>query len=152
MAGFAPQCLLTGIEVQVSMIDWASHKSTQVCRSAGSTESNTLTDGEDTCSAMIFCFAEVVAAAAGSMDDVTSRCPCTLVTDSKNTYDNLLKNGAHLSMKEKMAGLPLKVMKQRCVSRHMSMRWVHGDVMLANPLTKSGDQHQTHQFYKRSVC
>merc|ERR1712039_589911 len=72
-----------------------------------------------------------------------------IATDSKNTYDNLLKNGAYLGMKEKMAGLDLKALKQACCLRRTSVRWVHGDAMLANTLTKSGEEHQMNTFYER---
>ena len=68
-------------------------------------------DREDTLSAMVYLFAELAGGAAGSVDDAIARCPSAVISDSKNTYDNLFKNGAYLGMKEKIADLVMKCLK-----------------------------------------
>ena len=93
--------------------------------------------------------AELCGNRGGAPDDMIRTIPKVLVTDSKNTYDNILKNGAYLGMKEKMAGLDLKALKQQCARRCTSVRWVHGDAQLANTLTKSGEDHQMTMYYEK---
>ena len=72
-----------------------------------------------------------------------------MVTDSKNCYDNLLKNCAFLGMKEKLVGIDLKAYQQRCVMRQTPTRWVHGDARLANTLTKAGEPQQLELYFSK---
>ena len=111
-------------------------------------EARSAADAEDSLAACAFLFGELLGK-TGTKDEIVRQFTKVLITDSKNTYDNLLKNGAYLGMKEKMAGLDLKVLKQVCYQRGTSIRWVHGDAMLANTLTKSGKDHQMNMYYEK---
>ena len=52
-------------------------------------------------------------------------------------------------MKEKLVGIDLKADQQRCVDRQTPTRWVHGDAMLANTLTKAGEPQQLELYFAK---
>ena len=52
-------------------------------------------------------------------------------------------------MKEKLVGIDLKAYQQRCVNRQTPTRWVHGDAMLANTLTKAGEPQQLELYFSK---
>ena len=52
-------------------------------------------------------------------------------------------------MKEKLVGIDLKAYQQRCVRRQTPTRWVHGDAMLANTLTKAGEPQQLELYFSK---
>ena len=52
-------------------------------------------------------------------------------------------------MKEKLVGIDLKAYQQRCVNRQTPTRWVHGDAMLANTLTKAGEPQQLELYFAK---
>ena len=144
--------LLIGEESPVSLLDWGSHKIQQVCRSAAAAEARSMADAEDHLSAARYVLAEALGLWRQDMstDEVIATIPGVIVTDSKNCYDNLLKSCAFLGMKEKMAGLDLKAYKQRCAQRGTSTRWVHGDAMMANSLTKASEPQQLEMYFEKN--
>ena len=52
-------------------------------------------------------------------------------------------------MQEKLVGIDLKAYQQRCVWRQTPTRWVHGDAMLANTLTKAGEPQQLELYFSK---
>ena len=52
-------------------------------------------------------------------------------------------------MTEKLVGIDLKAYQQRCVVRQTPTRWVHGDAMLANTLTKAGEPQQLELYFSK---
>ena len=139
--GVAPTTIHSGEECRVTLVDWGSHKIPQVCRSPGAAKARSLANAEDHLSAARYMMAEAMGRKTPetTTDEVVSLIPGAMITDSKNCYDNLLKNGAFLGMKEKLAGIDLKAYKQRCADRSTVTRWVHGDAMMANSLTKGNE-------------
>ena len=111
-----------------------------------------MADAEDHLSAGRYMMAEALGRwkEGLTIDQVIAIVPGVIVTDSKNCYDNLMKTCAFLGMKEKMAGLDLKAYKQRCASRSTSTRWVHGDAMMANSLTKASEGQQLELYFDRN--
>ena len=151
VVGVSTPDILHGEEALVTFADWGSHKIHQMCRSAAAAEARSMTDSEDNLSAIRYMLAEALGLArpGEDSDTVVSKIQGCMVTDSKNCYDNLLKNCAFLGMKEKMVGIDLKTYQQRCVMRQTPTRWVHGDAMLANSLTKIGEPQQLELYFAK---
>ena len=150
VVGISTPEILQGEEALVTFADWGSHKIPQMCRSAAAAEARSMANAEDNLSAVRYMLAEALGMAwLESSDTVVSKIRGCMVTDSKNCYDNLLKNCAFLGMKEKLVGIDLKTYQQRCVWRQTPTRWVHGDAMLANTLTKIGEPQQLELYFSK---
>ena len=110
-----------------------------------------MANAEDSLSAIRYMLAEALGMVrpGEDSDTVVSKIRGCMVTDSKNCYDNLLKNCAFWGMKDKLVGIDLKAYQQRCAMRQTPTRWVHGDAMLANTLTKAGEPQQLELYFSK---
>ena len=98
VVGISTPEILQGEEALVTFVDWGSHKIPQMCRSAAAAEARSMANAEDNLSAVRYMLAEALGMGrtGEDSDTIVSKIRGCMVTDSKNCYDNLLKNCAFL--------------------------------------------------------
>ena len=71
-------------------------------------------------------------------NQLVSKVPGCLVTDSRNVYDKLQTEVLTVKGAEKKSNLELLGLKESQQQTQVVVRWVHSEAQLGNSLTKSG--------------
>jgi len=72
--------------------------------------------------------------------------PGTLVTDSRSVYDKLQRPYISPTGESKKIDIELTALKQSQNETGLEVRWVNSEAMLANTLTKRGEDQQMNRF------
>ncbi|CAE7180345.1 RE2, partial [Symbiodinium pilosum] len=79
-------------------------------------------------------------------DSMIRRVPGLLVTDSRNVYDRMQQPYISPTGEQKRVDLEVLVLKESQLRTALDIRWVNAQAMLANSLTKRGEDQQFDRF------
>lgn len=148
--GFAEGKLEAGEMSKVSPLYWQSAKIQRKCRSPAAAETCAAVNGEDETFAIRFQVAEFLGRPISiwNVNQEVAKIRSSLISDSKNLYDRLSKTMVTLRGEEKRSDLESMCLKESMDSTELQLRWVNGEAMLANSLTKPEEHFQIIQFYQ----
>ena len=146
--GATHQSIGDGAMCAVSPIFWSSSKLQRVCRSPGSAEARAAIDGEDALWLLRYQWSEWLGRKPSlrDPDPMIRRVPGLLVTDSRNVYDRMQQPYISPTGEQKRVDLELLVLKESQLRTALDIRWVNAQAMLANSLTKRGEDQQFDRF------
>ena len=146
--GATHKSILDGAMCAVSPVFWSSSKLQRVCRSPGSAEARAAIDGEDALWLLRYQWSELLGKrpVLRNPDHVLSQVPGVLVTDSRNVYDRMQQPYISPTGEQKRVDLELLVLKESQNRTQLEIRWVNAQAMLANSLTKRGEDQQFDRF------
>ena len=146
--GAAHKSMAEGCLCEVSPMFWSSSKLRRVCRSPGSAEARAVIDGEDVLYLLRYQWGELQGLRHDLRDpDATVQSiPGIVVTDSRNVYDRMQQPYISPTGEEKRVDLELLALKESQVRSRLDIRWVNSQAMLANSLTKRGEDQQFDRF------
>lgn len=133
---------------RVSPWYWQSGKIDRVCRSPGSAEARAAIDAEDSMYMLRFQWAEILGYTANvhDIDTHVKMVGGVLITDSRNVYDRVLKPYITPKGAQKRIDLELLTLKESQNHTNLKIRWVNSQAMLANSITKRGEDFQMCRF------
>ena len=133
---------------RVSPIFWQSGKIERVCRSPGSAEARAAIDAEDTLFLVRYQWSEIMGYDSDSHNiyEHVSRTCGTLITDSRNVFDRVDKPYITPKGAQKRIDLELITLKESQQETGLRVRWVNSQAMLANSITKRGEDIQMCRF------
>ena len=146
--GAAHHRMEEGYMTEVSPMFWSSSKIQRVCRSPGSAEARAAIDGEDVLYLLRYQWSELCGRRPNLYDaDTTVReTRGVLVTDSRNVYDRMQQPYISPNGEQKRVDLELLTLKESQKRTGLDIRWVNAQAMLANSLTKRGEDQQFNRF------
>ena len=133
---------------QISPMFWQSAKITRVCRAPGAAEAHAAVDAEDVLFLIRYQWQEL----SGKIPeprrshDFVRNVRGTLVTDSRSVYDKLQRPYISPTGESKKIDIELTALKQSQNETDLEVRWVNSEAMLANTLTKRGEDQQMNRF------
>ena len=148
LIGSAPERILEGHMCHVNPMYWSSSRIHRVCRSPGSAEARAAIDGEDALFLLRFQWSEL----KGFIPHVRETDECVretrgvLVTDSRNVFDRMRQPYISPTGEQKRVDLELLMLKDSQVRTGLQIRWVNAQAMLANSLTKIGEDSQCNRY------
>ena len=152
IVGFAHKSMLSGIQGQVSLVSWSTHKLRRVCRSSLAAEAQALSE----CEAELFLVRALWQELRGQVLNManpwlTSKMtPGVLVVDAKALYDMLQQQDVpNLSAKEKHTALEVLGLSQHLMEQDTTLRWVNSHQQLADGMTKISAADGVMQFLKK---
>ena len=146
--GMSGEKLLKGEVDAISPWFWQSGKIDRICRSPGSAEARAAIDAEDALYLLRYQWSEI----QGHTPDVHSpdlhvkRAVGVLITDSRNVYDHLERPYITPKGAQRRVDLELLTLKESQNCTGLCVRWVNSQAMLANSLTKRGEDFQMTKF------
>ena len=146
--GAASTDLSKGAVAQISPMFWQSAKITRVCRAPGAAEAHAAVDAEDVLFLIRYQWQEL----SGKIPeprrshDFVRNARGTLVTDSRSVYDKLQRPYISPTGESKKIDIELTALKQSQNETDLEVRWVNSEAMLANTLTKRGEDQQMNRF------
>ena len=148
--GAAPATLMQGEVTEVSLMSWHSNKIDRVCRSPGAAETQAAVNGEDILYYLRYQWSEVMHGIGDPKepDALVSLTPGCVVTDSRNVYDKLQTAVLSIKGAERKSNIELLSLKSAQERTQVSVRWVHSEAQLANPLTKCNSGKELEMFYR----
>ena len=148
--GAAPATLMQGEVTEVSLMSWHSNKIDRVCRSPGAAETQAAVNGEDILYYLRYQWSEVMHGLGDPKepDALVSLTPGCVVTDSRNVYDKLQTAVLSIKGAERKSNIELLSLKSAQERTQVSVRWVHSEAQLANPLTKCNSGKELEMFYR----
>ena len=146
--GATHQSIGDGAMCAVSPMFWSSSKLQRVCRSPGSAEARAAIDGEDALWLLRYQWSELLGRKPSlrDPDSMIRRVPGLLVTDSRNVYDRMQQPYISPTGEQKRVDLEVLVLKESQLRTALDIRWVNAQAMLANSLTKRGEDQQFDRF------
>jgi hypothetical protein len=150
LIGLAPKQILEGDLVKVSVMFWQSAKIDRVCRSSGAAETRASVDAEDELYAVRMQWSEYLGHPVNlrNIDELISKTPGIVITDSRNVYDKLKHTVLTLKGAEKRTDIEALCLKDAMNTCNLEICWVNGDTQLANGLTKGSEPQQIELFIK----
>ena len=148
LVGMSGGKLESGEIDRVSPWFWQSGKIDRVCRSPGSSEARAFIDGEDILHMLRFQWGEIIGHEVDihDIDNHVSRVGGVLITDSRNVYDRVEKPYITPKGAQRRVDLELLTIKEAQARTKLRIRWVSSQAMLANSLTKKGEDVQLGRF------
>ena len=127
---------------------WQSGKIDRVCRSPGAAEARAAIDGEDSLYLCRYQWSEINGHPLDvhDPDSMVLATRGALVTDSRNVFDHLEKPYITPKGAQKRIDLELLTLKESQDYTDLIVRWVSAQAMLANSLTKRGEDFQMAKF------
>ena len=133
---------------RVSPLFWQSGKIDRVCRSPGAAEARAAIDAEDAMFLIRYQWSEICGHVV-DLHDIDSHVRHTggvLITDSRNVYDHMEKPYITPKGAEKRIDLELMTLKESQKRTGLVIRWVSSQAMLANSMTKKGEDTEMSRF------
>ena len=148
LVGMSGGKLESGEIDRVSPWFWQSGKIDRVCRSPGSSEARAFIDGEDILHMLRFQWGEIIGHEVDihDIDNHVSRVGGVLITDSRKVYDRVEKPYITPKGAQRRVDLELLTIKEAQARTKLRTRWVSSQAMLANSLTKKGEDVQLGRF------
>ena len=105
-------------------------------------------DGDDILHMLRFQWGEVMGHEANvhDIDSHVSKVGGVLITDSRNVYDRVERPYVTPKGAQRRVDLELLAIKESQTRTHLRVRWVSSQAMLANTLTKRGEDMQMGRF------
>ena len=146
--GAAHKRMGEGEMTEVSPMFWSSSRIHRVCRSPGAAEARAAIDGEDALYLLRYQWGELQGRRPHLQDADSAVCltPGFLITDSRNVFDRMQQPYISPTGEQKRIDLELLMLKESQVRTNLSIRWVNAQAMLANSLTKRGEDQQFSRF------
>ena len=146
--GASHQRISEGFMSEVNPMFWASSRIHRVCRSPGAAEARAAIDGEDILYMLRYQWGELQGRRPGlrDPDSCVSATAAILVTDSRNVYDRMQQPYISPTGEQKRIDLELLMLKESQRRTRLDIRWVNAQAMLANSLTKRGEDHQFNRY------
>lgn len=146
--GAASKKLNEGEVAQVSPMFWQSSKITRVCRAPGAAEARAIVDAEDILYLIRYQWAELLgySPCLRDPDAMVAKVKGTLITDSRSVYDKLQRPYISPTGESKRIDIELLAVKESEMYTQLQVRWVNSEAMLANSLTKRGEDHQMQRY------
>ena len=146
--GAASHALLQGEVSRVSPMFWQSGKIERVCRAPGASEAHAAIDAEDVLWLLRYQWFEL----SGGIPDfhepdrAVSAVRGVLITDSRSIFDKLQRPYISPTGQSKKIDIELLILKQSQEKTGLEIRWVNSEAMLANSLTKRGEDIQINKY------
>lgn len=145
---------MSGAKLQQGEIDavspwfWQSGKIDRICRSPGSAEARSAIDAEDALYMLRYQWSEILGNTPNVHDpDLhVKHVGGVLITDSRNVYDHLERPYITPKGAQRRVDLELLTLKESQNHTGLCVRWVNSQAMLANSLTKRGEDFQMTKF------
>ena len=139
---------------RVSPWFWQSGKIDRVCRSPGAAEARASTDGEDSLYLLRYQWSEILGfhADVHDTDSHVKHVRGVLITDSRNVHDKVDKPYITPKGAQKRVDLEMMTLKESQWFTGLVIRWVSAQAMLANSLTKRGEDMQMTKFIQMDQC
>ena len=145
---------MSGAKLQQGEIDvvspwfWQSGKIDRICRSPGSAEARSAIDAEDALYMLRYQWSEILGNTPNVHDpDLhVKHVGGVLITDSRNVYDHLERPYITPKGAQRRVDLELLTLKESQNHTGLRVRWVNSQAMLANSLTKRGEDFQMTKF------
>ena len=146
--GAAHKRISEGYMCDVNPMFWSSSKIGRVCRSPGSAEARAAIDGEDVLYLLRYQWGELLGRRPNLKDPDTcvKQTPGILVTDSRNVFDRMQQPYISPTGEQKRIDLELLMLKESQRRTQLEIRWVNAQAMLANSLTKRGEDQQFNRY------
>ena len=146
--GMSGKKLENGEIDKVSPWYWQSGKIDRVCRSPGSAEARAAIDAEDAMFMLRFQWAEILGNTVDlhDIDKHVKTVGGVLIPDSRNVYDRVIKPYITPKGAQKRIDLELLTLKESQNHTNLQIRWVNSQAMLANSITKRGEDYQMCRF------
>ena len=146
--GAAHRDMLDGDVSKVSPMFWQSSKITRVCRAPGAAEARAAIDAEDVLYLIRFQWSELMGyqPSLRDPDDLVRKVLGVLLTDSRSVYDKLQRPYISPTGESKRVDIELLTLKESQNELDLILRWVNSEAMLANSLTKRGEDQQMQRF------
>lgn len=146
--GMSNASLREGKEADVSPVFWRASKVERVCRSPACAECMAALDGEDDLVFLRFLWAEMQGFSVDPRYPSLGarKVPGMLITDAKNLFDKLHRPAVIVKGAEKRSTIEAISLQEHLISSDTEIRWVNGDSMIANSLTKPSEKHQFFLF------
>ena len=152
LTGVGPAEVLSGTEVQLSVVQWKSGKTPRQCLGSNGAEVQAITMGED----QNFQIRLLLAEFAGekitreNLHEVVKKIPGALVMDSRGIYDAMTRNLSALhGLRDSRAGYEVTLAVNQALRAGTQLRWVNGMAQLADALTKQGARKTLLQFFSQ---
>ena len=151
LAGCGPEGILYGEEEQLCLLSWRSSKTPRQVLGSNGAEVQAITEGEDVCFRLRTLLAElhglkIERKKIYSM--VAEKTQGAVVMDSRGIYDAMTRNVSALhGLRSGRSGYELAVSVCQAKEINTHLRWVNGDVQLADPLTKANSRKVLLQFF-----
>ena len=147
--GAAHKSIEDGCMCEVNPMFWSSSKIHRVCRSPGAAEARAAVDGEDVLYLLRYQWGELLGRRPNlrDPDSCVSLTRGILVTDSRNVYDRMQQPYISPTGEQKRIDLELLMLKESQRRTSLEIRWVNALAMLANSLTKRGEDHQFNRYF-----
>ena len=150
IGGCAPKSILQGHEQQLALMCWKSSKTPRQVLGSNGAEVQAITEGEDMVFKLRGLWAEIngVKIERGKIHEMVRDKTCgALVMDSRGIFDSMTKNISSLhGLRSARSGYELTIAVNQAVLLNTQLRWVNGDVQLADSLTKSNARRVLLQF------
>ena len=146
--GTSTKALREGREENVTPIFWRSSKAERTCRSPACAEALACIDAEDELLCLRVLWAEMLGSSLSNShpDDVARKIPSLLITDAKNLFDKVLRPIPTVKGAEKRNSVECIAFREHLDHTDTPLRWVHGDAMIANSLTKCHEKGQMMRY------
>ena len=146
--GGAHKRILEGQMAEVNPLFWSSSRIHRVCRSPGSAEARAAVDGEDILYLLRYQWSELCGFVPNvrDPDECVGQTPGALVTDSRNVFDRMQQPYISPTGEQKRVDLELLMLKSSQRETSLQIRWVNSQAMLANSLTKRGEDQQCSRY------
>ncbi|CAE7691047.1 RE1 [Symbiodinium sp. CCMP2592] len=133
-----------------NLLESVTQRIDRSCRSPGAAETAAAVNGEDALYYVRYQWSEMVYGNVDlrQPDQVVSRVPGCVITDSRNVYDKLSTAMLSINGAEKRANIELLSLKESQKSTGVVIRWVHSEAQLANGLTKAEDHKELELYYR----
>lgn len=146
--GAADKGLSSGNLAKITPLFWQSSKIGRVCRAPGASEAHAAIDAEDILFLLRFQWSEMEGHVphVRDPDGLAKLTPGTLITDSRSVYDKLQRPYISPTGESKKIDIELLALKNAQKETGLEIRWVNSQAMLANSLTKRGEDEQMNRF------
>ena len=146
--GAASKGLLQGEVARVSPMFWQSGKIERVCRAPGASEAHAAIDAEDVLWLLRYQWFELSGGIPDmhNPDEAVSKTKGVLITDSRSIFDKLQRPYISPTGQSKKIDIELLILKQSQEKTGLIIRWVNSEAMLANSLTKRGEDTQMNKY------
>ena len=127
---------------------WQSGKIERVCRAPGASEAHAAIDAEDVLWLLRYQRFELSGGIPDfhEPDQAVSEVKGVLITDSRSIFDKLQRPYISPTGQSKKIDIELLILKQSQEKTGLEIRWVNSEAMLANSLTKRGEDIQINKY------
>ena len=128
----------------ISILSWKSYKLKRCTVNTLAAEAQAMVQGVGASYWMRFLWSEIKGLRMDLLNwqEQISKTPFITVTDSRSLFDNLSKSknvAAHID--DKRTAIDLTILKSDMTSTQGQVRWVPGEIMISDSLTKKGPSH-----------